>query len=54
MKNKDFIKDYVKASRRLAREEEIEMYGKPINHKHVKQSEKTYKRKKFKYHNEDY
>ena len=26
MKNKDFIKDYVKASRRLAREEEIEMY----------------------------
>ena len=50
---RDFVKDYVKASRRLAREEEIEMYGKQINYSHVKESKKTYKRKKFKYHNDD-
>ena len=47
MKNRDFVKDYVKACRKQAREEEIEMYGKPIHIKHIAKSKKQYDRKKF-------
>ena len=49
---KDFVYDYVKAARRQAREEEIEYYGKQIRHNNVKESKKTFKRKKFRYNDE--
>ena len=49
----NFVKDYVKAARRAEREEEIENYGKQIRHNKIKQSQKMYKRKKFKYHDAD-
>ena len=48
MKVKNQERDYVKACRRVAREEEIEMYGKPINHLKIKSSKKTYNRKAYK------
>lgn len=49
MKNKrNFLNDYVKACRKQARDEEIEMYGKPIHIKHIANSKKQYNRKKFK------
>ena len=48
MKVKNFDHDYVKACRRQAREEEIEMYGKPIKHRTIKSSKKTYNRREFK------
>jgi hypothetical protein len=44
----NFLKDYVKACRRQAREEEIETYGKPLHIKHVTKSKKQYDRRKFK------
>lgn len=47
-----FTKDYIKAVRRQNREDEIEMYGKPMNYNHVQKSKKAYKRKKFKYDDE--
>lgn len=48
MKVKNQERDYVKACRRLAREEEIEMYGKPLNYSKIKSSKKTYNRKNMK------
>ena len=41
------IKDYIKAARRGSREAEIEMYGKPLNHRRVVKSKKQYDRKKI-------
>ena len=48
MKGKNFLNDYVKACRRIEREEEIETYGKPLHIKHIAKSKKQYDRKKFK------
>lgn len=41
-----FLNDYIKSCRKIAREEEIETYGKPIRIKHIQKSKKTYSRKK--------
>lgn len=51
---KNIVNDYLKAVRRQSREEEIEMYGKPIKHGGIKQSKKQFKRTKFKYKNDEY
>lgn len=48
-----FTKDYLKSVRKQNREDEIEMYGKPIKHNRVQKSKKSFKRTKFKY-NEEY
>lgn len=48
MKIKNQERDYIKACRRQAREEEIEIYGKPIKFSNVRQSKKTYNRKQYK------
>ena len=48
MKNKDKTQDYIKAARRGSREAEIEMYGRPLPHRKVHQSRKSYNRKKEK------
>lgn len=50
---KNFINDYVKAARRQSRDEEIELYGKQIRHNNVQESKKAYKRKKFRYHDDE-
>ena len=42
------VMDYVKAARRGSREAEIELYGKPLNHRRVEKSKKQYDRKKTK------
>lgn len=42
------LMDYVKSARRGSREAEIELYGKPINHRKVVTSKKVYDRKKDK------
>jgi hypothetical protein len=39
--------DYLKAARKGSREAEIEMYGKPLNHKRIVKSKKMYDRKKM-------
>ena len=38
-------KDFMKANRKAAREEEIEKHGKPINHNNYFKSKKDYTRK---------
>ena len=52
MKHKKFkitIKDFLKANRKAAREEEIEKYGKPIIFKtKIHKSKKIYSRKNYK------
>ena len=50
---KNFVNDYLKAVRKQNREEEIEMFGKPIKHNRIQRSKKEFKRTKFKY-KEDY
>lgn len=44
-KNKDIL-DIIKAARKQSREEEIQLHGKPINHKKIIQTKKVYNRKK--------
>lgn len=49
MKAKNFSKDYIKACRKAERDEEIEMFGKPIfSGTKIKESRKKYNRKKVK------
>jgi len=45
IKKDNFNDDYIKANRKLSREEEIRMHGKPINHNNVFKNKKTYTRK---------
>ena len=40
------ILDYVKAVRKKSREEEIQLYGKPLPKTKIKESKKIYKRNK--------
>ena len=49
MKIRNQERDYIKACRRQAREEEIEMYGKSIKFSKVRQSKKAYNRKQYKH-----
>ena len=44
----------IKASRKKSREEEIRIYGKPINYQKVIPSQKIYNRKKLKENSDDY
>ena len=37
--------EYIKANRKLSREEEISLHGHPINHKQIWKSKKNYNRK---------
>lgn len=46
MKGNKFLNDYVKSCRKANREEEIEMYGKPLKIRHIQKSKKAYSRKK--------
>ncbi len=46
MKKKKIVIQAVKAARKRSREEEIEQYGKPINHNKIVPSKKIYNRKK--------
>ncbi len=48
MKKKITKEDYIKANRKLSREEEIEKHGHPICHTRVHVSKKAYNRKKMK------
>ena len=50
---KNFVNDYLKAVHKQNREEEIEMFGKPIKHNRIQQSKKQFKRTKFKYKSEE-
>lgn len=40
------ILDYIKAARKKSREEEIQLYGKPLPKTKIKESKKIYKRNK--------
>lgn len=44
-KKKALLKDIIKATREKQRNEEIELYGKTINHSRVVKSKKQYSRK---------
>ncbi|MEA4984977.1 hypothetical protein SDC9_30208 [bioreactor metagenome] len=46
-KNKEIL-DIIKAARKLSREEEIKLHGKPINQTKIVQSKKVYNRNKLK------
>ena len=45
MNKRDAERDYVKANRKGSRDAEIEMYGRPLTHRKVHRSKKTYDRK---------
>lgn len=47
-KKKSLLKDIINATREKERNEEIELYGKTINHSRVVKSKKQYSRKNFK------
>lgn len=47
-KTKKLLKDIIKATREKQRNEEIELYGKTINHSKVVKSKKQYSRKNYK------
>lgn len=47
-KKKSLLKDIINATREKQRNEEIELYGKTINHSRVVKSKKQYSRKNFK------
>lgn len=49
MKAKNFTKDYVKACAKAERDEEIELFGKPVFFQtKIKETKKKYNRKKVK------
>ncbi len=48
MKEKNSILEQVKATRKQSREEEIKAHGKPINYRKIKESKKSYNRKRNK------
>ena len=45
---KDLVKDLIKANRKKQRDDEIRLFGKPINLSNIHQSKKKYNRKKSK------
>ena len=47
-KKKTLLKDIIKSTREKQRNEEIELYGKTINHSRVVKCKKQYSRKNFK------
>jgi hypothetical protein len=47
-KKKKLLKDIIKATREKQRNEEIELYGKTINHSKIAKSKKQYSRKNYK------
>ncbi len=48
MKEKITKEDYIKAHRKLSREEEIQSHGHPVSHQRIHVSKKVYNRKKMK------
>ncbi len=48
MKKKITQEDYIKANRKLSREEEIQRHGHPVSHQRIHVSKKVYNRKKMK------
>jgi hypothetical protein len=47
-KKRKFVNDLLKTAHRISREEEIELFGKPINHFKIAKSKKKYTRKHYK------